>query len=111
MSAKIQVKLVRSPIGRPALTKAQIAGLGLKRPNTTVLLPDTPQVRGMLAKVPHMVEWAPAPGSKPSKASGRRKPAAAKAAGSEATATGRVTTRAKKEKKDDVAPVESSSGI
>ena len=102
MSAKIEVKLVRSPIGRPALTKAQIAGLGLKRPNTTVLLPDTPQARGMLAKVPHMVEWAAVPGAKAPKAGGKRKPAAAK---------GKVTTRAKKEKKDDVAPVESSSGI
>ncbi len=111
MSAKIQVKLVRSPIGRPALTKAQVAGLGLKRPNTTVILPDTPQVRGMLAKLPHMVKWTLMAESKPSPKRGQRKISAGKTAVPAATAKGKVTTMVKKEKKEDVAPTESGTGI
>ncbi len=55
---KLKVTLFRSPIGEPAKIKANVAGLGLKRPNRSVTLPDTPQVRGMLAKVSHMVVWS-----------------------------------------------------
>jgi large subunit ribosomal protein L30 len=53
---KLQIKLTRSPIGQPAKIKAHIAGLGLTRPNRVNIHPDTPAVRGMIAKVPHMVE-------------------------------------------------------
>ncbi len=52
---RLKITLVRSVIGRPAKVKAWVAGLGLKRPHDTVLLADTPAIRGMLAKVPHMV--------------------------------------------------------
>lgn len=55
--SKLKVTLVRSAIGEPAKIKAHVAGLGLKRPNRSVELPDTPQVRGMLRKIPHMVAW------------------------------------------------------
>jgi large subunit ribosomal protein L30 len=56
MAGKLRVRLVKSPIGCPGKAKAWVAGLGLKRPNQEKVLADTPAVRGMLAKVPHMVE-------------------------------------------------------
>lgn len=57
---KLNVKQVRSGIGCNARQRATLAGLGLKRPNHTSVLVDTPQVRGMLAKVAHLVSWTQA---------------------------------------------------
>lgn len=55
MSAELKITLVKSPIGKPASQRAIIAGLGLKRLNKTVILMDTPEIRGMVRKVSHMV--------------------------------------------------------
>ncbi|MBN1438713.1 MAG: 50S ribosomal protein L30 [Anaerolineales bacterium] len=52
----LRITLVRSPIGSTYRHKATIAALGLKRIRQTVEQPDTPQLRGMLAKVNHMVD-------------------------------------------------------
>lgn len=52
----IKVKLVRSWIGCTPKQRKVLAALGLKRPNMTNELKDTPAIRGMIAKVPHMVE-------------------------------------------------------
>lgn len=52
----IKVKLVRSWIGCTPRQRKVLAALGLKRPNMTNELKDTPAIRGMIAKVPHMVE-------------------------------------------------------
>jgi large subunit ribosomal protein L30 len=99
--AKIVVKLIRSPIGEPGMTKKWVAGLGLKRPNKTVILPDTPPVRGMLAKVPHMVEWKPLEGKKPARGArtAGKKPAAGRTK-DEAPAAAEATTGIDKETKD-----------
>jgi large subunit ribosomal protein L30 len=51
----IKVTLVRSPIGFPEPQKATVRALGLRRLHQTVEQPDTPALRGMLAKVIHMV--------------------------------------------------------
>ena len=51
----IKVTLVRSPIGFPEPQKATVRALGLRRMHQTVEQPDTPALRGMLAKVIHMV--------------------------------------------------------
>lgn len=48
---KIQVTLVKSVIGRLERHKACVRGLGLRRINHTVVLEDTPSVRGMINKV------------------------------------------------------------
>ncbi len=56
MSKKISIKLLRSPIGRPKKHKLVIKGLGLNRPNKSVVREDTPQIRGMINKIRHMVE-------------------------------------------------------
>lgn len=52
----LRVKLVRSLIGNTKSQRATVWSLGLKRINSEVEQPDTPVVRGMLAKVDHLVE-------------------------------------------------------
>lgn len=55
--AAIKVKLVRGLAGCPASHRVIVAGLGLKKRESTKLLPDTPQTLGMIAKVAYLVEW------------------------------------------------------
>lgn len=52
----VRVTLVRSPIGYPKRQKATIQALGLRRMNQTVEQVDSPVLRGMIAKVSHLVE-------------------------------------------------------
>jgi len=53
---KIQLKWVRSSICAPIKQKLVVKGLGFTRLNQVVERPDTPAIRGMVAKVPHLVE-------------------------------------------------------
>jgi large subunit ribosomal protein L30 len=53
---KIQLKWVRSAICAPQKQKLVIKGLGFTRLNQVVERPDTQAIRGMVAKVPHMIE-------------------------------------------------------
>jgi len=52
----IKVTLTRSVIGEKPKTRATVEGLGLKRIHQTVEQNDSPSLRGMLAKVSHLVE-------------------------------------------------------
>ena len=52
----IKVRQTASPIRRKSDQRATLVGLGLNRIGRTAQLPDTPSVRGMIAKVAHMVE-------------------------------------------------------
>lgn len=52
----IKVTLTRSPIGEKPKTRATVEGLGLRKIRQTIEQPDTPTLRGMLAKVKHLVE-------------------------------------------------------
>lgn len=52
----LNIKLVKSPIGYSKRQKATVQALGLRRVNQTVRQPDTPMLRGMIAKVSHLVE-------------------------------------------------------
>ena len=54
-SGMIKVRLVRSMIGRPEKHRAVLRGMGLTKMQQTVQLADTPQTRGMIKKVSHMV--------------------------------------------------------
>ena len=56
MAKPIEVKLIRSPIGRPEKHRRILRALGLKRPNKSVTLYSTPQILGAIRKVSHMVE-------------------------------------------------------
>jgi len=59
----IHVKWVRSGIGLPRRQKEIVASLGLQRLNQVVERPDNPSVRGIVAKVPHLLKVVPAPAS------------------------------------------------
>ena len=54
--AKLTVRQTASPIRRKSDQRATLVGLGLNRIGRTAVLADTPAVRGMIAKVAHMVE-------------------------------------------------------
>ena len=53
--AKIKIKQIGSPIRRPAKQKEILIGLGLGKMHRVVEREDTPEVRGAIAKLPHMV--------------------------------------------------------
>ena len=53
---KVTVRQTGSPIRREKDQRATLVGLGLNRVGRTRTLEDTPSVRGMIAKVHHMVE-------------------------------------------------------
>ena len=53
--AKIKIKQVGSPIRRPESQKKILVGLGLNKMHKVVEVEDTPEVRGAIAKLPHMV--------------------------------------------------------
>jgi large subunit ribosomal protein L30 len=53
--SKLRVTYAKSAIGYPKDQKATVAALGLKRLRQTVEHDDTPQVRGMVFKVRHLV--------------------------------------------------------
>jgi len=56
MAKTIKLKQVGSPIRRPESQRKILIGLGLNKMHKVVELQDTPEVRGAVAKVPHLVE-------------------------------------------------------
>ncbi len=54
--ATIKIKQIGSPIRRPANQRKILIGLGLNKMHKVVELQDTPEVRGAVAKISHMVE-------------------------------------------------------
>jgi large subunit ribosomal protein L30 len=56
MAIKLKVTLVRSGINRPYDQKLTIRGLGLTKMHKSVVLNDTPAIRGMIRKVSHLVK-------------------------------------------------------
>jgi len=55
MPDMLKITLVKSPIGYSERHKRTVRALGLHRLRQTVERPDTPVVRGMIAKVAHLV--------------------------------------------------------
>jgi large subunit ribosomal protein L30 len=55
MSGKLKITLIKSMIGRPEKHRKVLRGMGLTKVNRTVELQNTPSVRGMIAKVSHLV--------------------------------------------------------
>jgi len=53
---KLKVKLVKGLMGTKQSHRATVRGLGLRRRNHTVELPDTPAVRGMINRVSYLIE-------------------------------------------------------
>jgi large subunit ribosomal protein L30 len=56
MEKTITIKWKRSAIGQPGYQKETIKGLGFKRLNQTLTVPDRPDIRGMIARVNHLLE-------------------------------------------------------
>ena len=54
--ATVSVTLIKSFYGRLPKHRATVTGLGLKRINHTVILEDTPEVRGMINKVSYLLK-------------------------------------------------------
>jgi len=54
--ATLRITQIRSTIGAKPKQRGTLRALGLKRINHTVELPDRPEIRGMVNKVPHLVK-------------------------------------------------------
>ena len=52
---QVRVTLVRSTIGSKPKHRGTVRALGLGKIGSTNVLPDRPEIRGMLARVPHLV--------------------------------------------------------
>jgi large subunit ribosomal protein L30 len=52
----LKVKLVKGLMGTKQTHRATVRGLGLRRRNHSVELPDTPAVRGMINRVSYLIE-------------------------------------------------------
>ncbi len=57
MAKKLKITQTRSIIDRPKDQKRTIEALGLGRPNYVTIKNDTPQIRGMINKVQHLVKF------------------------------------------------------
>ncbi|WP_136516430.1 50S ribosomal protein L30 [Geomonas edaphica] len=53
--SELKVTLVKSGIGQTEKMKGRLLGMGLTKREKTVVLKDTPEIRGMIAKVAHLV--------------------------------------------------------
>jgi len=54
--SEVKVTLIKSHIGQPEKTKGCLLGMGLTKREKTVVLQDTPEIRGMIRKVAHLVK-------------------------------------------------------
>ena len=55
MAIKLKVTQVKSGVGRSDQQNKTLLGMGLRGPHKTVVLEDTPAIRGMIRKVSHLV--------------------------------------------------------
>ena len=55
-AGRLRIRMVGSVIGCPEKQRATVRGLGLRRLHQVVEREDTPAVRGMVEKIPHLVE-------------------------------------------------------
>jgi large subunit ribosomal protein L30 len=58
----LRVTQVRSAIGSKPKHRGTLRALGLRGIGRTNVLPDRPEIRGMIARVPHLVDVTPASG-------------------------------------------------
>jgi len=52
----LRIKQIRSALGRSKVQKRTLEALGIRRLNQEVVHDDTPQIRGMIRRVSHLVE-------------------------------------------------------
>lgn len=56
MGKKLEITLRKSAIGRPKSQRLNLRGLGLRKLHQSVVREDTKAIRGMVARVSHLVE-------------------------------------------------------
>ena len=56
MAGDLKITLKRSVIGTTKKIRATVVGLGLTKTNKTILRKDTPEIRGMINKLHHLVD-------------------------------------------------------
>lgn len=54
--AELRITLKRSPVGAKPKQRATVRALGLRKVRQSVVQPDRPEIRGMVARVPHLVD-------------------------------------------------------
>jgi large subunit ribosomal protein L30 len=52
---KLRVTLMRSPAGRTKAHRACVTGLGLRKLRQSVIVADTPEIRGMIGRVSYLL--------------------------------------------------------
>jgi large subunit ribosomal protein L30 len=57
MAKLLEITYARSSIGRSGRQRRTVEALGLKKLHDTVRHEDTPTIRGMVAKVQHLLSW------------------------------------------------------
>ena len=62
----LTVRQIRSAIGNKPKNRGTLRALGLRKIGDSNVLPDRPEIRGMIARVPHLVEVTESPDSKES---------------------------------------------
>jgi large subunit ribosomal protein L30 len=60
MAIKVKITQVKSGVGRSDQQNRTLRGLGLRGPHKSVVLQDTPSLRGMIRKVSHLIAIEPA---------------------------------------------------
>ena len=55
MASQLKLTQVRSAIGTKPVHRGTLRALGLGRIGKTHILPDRPEIRGMIARVPHLI--------------------------------------------------------
>ncbi|MCX5760684.1 MAG: 50S ribosomal protein L30 [Gemmatimonadetes bacterium] len=56
---KVQIKQIRSGIGKPEVMRLTLKALGLRHHQDVVVHPDSPSLRGQIKRVRHLVEVTP----------------------------------------------------
>lgn len=64
MEKRLKITLVKSYITRPQKQRRVLRGMGLGKLNRSVVLKDTPEIRGMIRKVSHLVSMEELEGNK-----------------------------------------------
>ena len=102
--SELHVRQVRSAIGSKPKHRGTLRALGLGRIGKSNTLPDRPEIRGMIARVPHLItveetdagskaEAKPAPAKTTAKKAATKKAAPTKATAKKATATKKTATK------------------
>ncbi len=58
----LRITLVRSPIGRPPVQRRTVRALGLKRMHHSVVHRDSPEIKGMIGRISHLLAVEPCEG-------------------------------------------------